>query len=101
MLNGLQSLVDFLTKTSPQECSQDNGRDGMIENLAKNCICLCDCVEIIVKIRYLDNFNAIGKQVMKNTMQILNSVFIKLTDTCPLLAIQISKLIQLLSLEKS
>ena len=73
-----------------------------INILTTNCCCICNCLEKIVTIRNLDNFNPISPQLKSVLLQILNQVYMDLVHLeDPLLAYQITKIIQLLSLEKT
>lgn len=67
--------------------------------LIYNCRLLTTCMESVIKIRNLENYTAITNKLKTNMNSILNTIFIKLTNVHPLLAIEISKLIQLLTLK--
>lgn len=71
-----------------------------LECTAQNCSRLANCIEFIVQIRNLDNFKGINREVKVNVLQILNSIFIHLTEIYPMLAIQMSKIMQLLKLNE-
>jgi hypothetical protein len=70
-----------------------------IEPLACNCAILCNTIESIVRIRLLDNFSSISPHIKKLLNRTLNEIFINLTDSLPLVAIQFSKIVQLVSIE--
>jgi hypothetical protein len=84
--------------SSSHESSQEASAKK-IENLAYNCSHLCNTIDSIVKIRSLDNFTPIGPQIKKMLNRTLNEIFINLTDAYPLIAIQFSKIVQLVSME--
>lgn len=73
-----------------------------INILTINCCSICDCLEKIVMIRKLENYNEITPQLKSVLLETLNQVYmdlVKLED--PLLAFQVTKIIQLLALEKT
>jgi hypothetical protein len=96
IIENLQIVIDFLCEKASRPDPANEKAE--LENIANNCIELCNCVDSIVKIRLLDNYTPINTQIRAHLTKFLNSVFINLTDTYPLIAIQLSKLIQLLSL---
>lgn len=97
-INGLQIALDYLCDLNR---SNKNKKEGEIENLSGNCIHLCDCLVSIANIRQLDNYTPISSQIKGNINKILNTIFISLTDSFPLIAIQLSKLIQLLAIQNN
>jgi hypothetical protein len=75
--------------------------DSEIEQIFHNSRCLIDCIESIIKLRLLDNITSLSSQLKQSLSQLLNSIFINLADIFPLMAIHLSKLIQLLSLKEN
>jgi F0F1-type ATP synthase delta subunit len=101
----LQLIVDTIIKMIDElnnECVNEIERSTKtryIQALFYNCRLLSNCLESIIKIRNLENFTSISNKLKTNMNSILNTIFIKLTGVYPLLAIEISKLIQLLTLK--
>ena len=95
----LHSIIKSLRITISFLCEQINASEEQIESTASNCIQLANCTEMIIRIRHLDNFNTINSKVKLNLLNCLNTIFINLTEVYPLLAIEMSKLIQLLNLK--
>lgn len=75
-------------------------KEREIENASNNCVFLTDCISSIVRLRLLDYYTPLCDQIKNYLNKILNTIFINLTDTFPFIAIQLSKLIQLLSINK-
>jgi hypothetical protein len=114
IVNGLKAFVDtnLISSISQNECSSsssssssnnemrmENSNEPPVEEaLMSNLMSLIECVEYIVKIRRLDNHRPISEQVMPNLLMLLNTIFVDLTAQYPLIAIQMSKIIQILSL---
>ena len=71
------------------------------DTLYSNCRLLTNCVESIVKIRNLENFTPITSKLKSTINTALNEILIKLTDLYPLLAIEMTKIIQILALNAS
>lgn len=104
IVKSLRITIDYLCERFRMHNSSDNDSavsSEDLENITENSTTLSNCVEFIIKMRSLDNFHLINSKVKLNLLNILNSTFINLTDCYPLLAIQMSKLIQLLSLSGS
>lgn len=104
-MNAIQLIIDAIIKLKDE---LDNQRVTEIEHSSKtrqvqaliyNCRLLTQSIESIIKIRNLENFTTITNKLKANINSILNTIFIKLTSVYPLLAIEISKLIQLLTLK--
>ncbi len=100
-IKSLQISVDYICEMYKRENQPDQNREMLeeLECLAHNCSQLANCIEFIVRLRNLDNFSSINSQVKTNLIHILNTVFINLSDIYPLLAIQMSKVMQLMNLE--
>lgn len=105
--NTLKIVIEYITDLNKflhineNEGSEDkNSKKKELDNLCNNCTILAECVSSIVRIRQLDYYTSINGHIKENLNQILNNLFINLTDTFPLIAIQLSKLIQLLALFK-
>jgi hypothetical protein len=100
-IKSLQISVDYICEMYKRENQPDQNREMLeeLECLAQNCSQLANCIEFIVRLRNLDNFSSINSQVKTNLIHILNTVFINLSDIYPLLAIQMSKVMQLMNLE--
>lgn len=96
----LSDLYRFLQLNESLENGDKQSKKTELDNLCENCVVLTECVYSIVRLRQLDYYTPISTHIKKNLNQILNNLFINLTDTFPLIAIQLSKLIQLLSLFK-
>ncbi len=91
-------LIDELNNQCVNEIERST-KTRYIQASSNNCRLLSNCLESIIKIRNLENFTSISNKLKTNMNSILNTIFIKLTDVYPLLAIEISKLIQLLTLK--
>lgn len=78
-------------------CLLGDIQDKKLDDLVQSCSQLCRCVDSIVKIRQLDNFATLSEHTRQSIQQTLNTIFINLTENYPILAIQMSNLIQLLS----
>jgi len=100
-IKSLQISVDYICEMYKRENQQGQNREMLeeLECLAQNCSQLANCIEFIVRLRNLENFSSINSQVKTNLIHILNTVFINLSDIYPLLAIQMSKVMQLMNLE--
>jgi len=90
-------LIDELNNQCVNEIERST-KTRYIQASSNNCRLLSNCLESIIKIRNLENFTSISNKLKTNMNSILNTIFIKLTDVYPFLAIEISKLIQLLTL---
>ena len=87
----LQIVTDYLCEPVGQKSPLE------IESITSDCVQLCTCAQSILKIRLLDNYNPLTVQIQEQLSKFLNHVFINLTDCYPLIAIEFSKLIQLLA----
>lgn len=99
-IKSLQVSIDYICEKSLTVATAGTLPMEAISNIAQNCSHLSNSVEFIVKLRHLDNFREINSQVKRNLVHNLNTVFIRLTDVYPLLAIQMSKLMQLLNVNE-
>jgi len=98
IINTLQAVVDYLCEKS----AAGKEKDPMeIESVASDCIQLSNCTQTIIRIRLLDNYENLGLQFKDQLAKFLNSIFINLADSYPLIAIEFSRLIQLLSLNQN
>lgn len=107
IINNLKILIEYISDLDRflQLNEQIENEEKMLKKkelsyLCNNCVMLTECISSIVRLRQLDYYTPINNQIKKNLNEILNNLFINLTDTFPLIAIQLSKLIQLLSLFK-
>jgi hypothetical protein len=106
IVKAFQSVVGFLSDVKAsasqsslrQDSCQTQEITEQIEQVTFNCSHLCNTCESIVKIRLLDNFTPINPQIKRMLNMTLNEIFINLTDSYPLIAIQFSKIVQLVAL---
>jgi hypothetical protein len=93
---GLNNAIEYILI---ELANDPNKKDDLsIWNLIDNCKFIIDTIDSIVKMRLLNNYAPISNQVKSNLNNILNNLFIKLTDVYSELAISLSKIIQLLAL---
>jgi hypothetical protein len=100
IVNGLKGFIDA-NLIAQNRCARSDTfaeNSDTIETIMCNLMRLTECAEYIVKIRTLDNYRPICAQLMPSLNMLLNSIFIDLTTNYPLIAIQMSKIIQLLTL---
>ncbi len=100
-IKSLQISVDYICEMHQRAIQTDKNTEmnNDLEFLAQNCSQLANCIEFIVRLRNIDNFSKINGQVKMNLIHILNTVFINLSEIYPLLAIQISKIMQLMNID--
>lgn len=96
----ISDLNRFLQINENKEGDEKNSKKKELDNLCNNCTILTECLSSIVSLRQIEYYTPINEQIKENLNQILNNLFINLTETFPLIAIQLSKLIQLLALFK-
>lgn len=96
IIKGLQFMIEYICSRKGTNLLSEYCQNTEAENIAFNCWHLIDCIEFIINIRSLDNFSVINNHVKERVFNILNTIFINLTEIYPLLAIKMSKLIQLL-----
>ena len=93
---GLQDIIDIHHHNESASSSPSNN----IVILSNNCFNLCICIEEIIQKRKLDNFNEINPNIKSKLCHIFNKVFVDLTElNDPSLAFQVTKIIQILSLQ--
>ena len=105
-LSCLQISIDFICEKYQEiiQLSKDGSnaanvstQNDELENCALNCKYLINCMEFIIKLRYLDNFNVINSSVVANLIKVINANLINLSGTCPILSIELTRLTQLLA----
>lgn len=113
-MKNLQNVVDYLNDIYSQKtqktvaaqihvhsanaAGEKTLEPNKIETISNNCVQLCQCIHSIVTIRLLDNYTPLSDQVKIDLNKLLNSIFINLTNSYPFIAIELSKLIQLLAM---
>lgn len=102
IVKNLQIAIDYLHEKSkikpPNPIMDEKQQKIETENTAHNCIHLCSCIESIVHCRLLSNYTPLSDTIKTYLNKFLNTVFINLTQSHPIIAIQASKVIQLLCL---
>ncbi|CAF0755373.1 unnamed protein product [Brachionus calyciflorus] len=96
----LLDMKRFLQINSQLDDSSRLEKQNEIHNVSNNCILLTECLAAIAQMRLLEYYTPISDQTKIYLNNTLNSIFINLTDTFPIIAIKLSKLIQLISLNK-
>jgi hypothetical protein len=66
------------------------------EYLIDNCVDLLDCLDRIVQIRLLQYYSNLSPNTIQSLNKLLDFMFINLTDVYPLLAVKLTKLLQIL-----
>jgi hypothetical protein len=97
----LDAIIRLKEELGNERVTENEHSTKMLQaqTLIYNCRLLTTCIESIIKIRNLENYTTITTKLKLNMNSILNTIFIKLSNVHPLLAIEISKLIQLLTLK--
>jgi hypothetical protein len=95
---GLLDIINIHRRNDAQSSSPSEN----IAILTNNCFNLCDCIEEIIQKRKLDNFSDINPHIKSKLCHIFNKVFVDLTElNDPSLAFQVTKIIQILSIQSN
>ena len=101
LLNSVLLTIMKYIELALQDIISSKESNENLDILSYNCNQLANCIEDIILIRKLDNFNSINPQLKDKLCQSLNKIFIELTEQQdPLLAFQITKIIQILSIQE-
>ena len=100
-MSGLLSSAEYLTDLQKQTTTNKEKRAEVtsVESMATDCVHLCNTLQMIIQIRLLDNYAPLNDQLEQQLSRLLNTIFIKLTDSFPLIAIELSKIIQILAMK--
>jgi hypothetical protein len=112
IIYAIQSLIKYLCE-SINNCvsnkvvltkSDLKDNESLIEEiklkngyLIENCIDLLDCVDRILQIRLLKYYSHLNSSLIDSLKNLIDFMFINLTDLYPLLAVKLTKLLQILN----
>ena len=91
LVSGLQIVLDYVV-----ERAGSTDQDLDLDQLIGNSEILIESIELIVRIRALSNYKDLHQSTKRSLIQLINTIFIKISDKYPLFAIKLSKVIQLL-----
>jgi hypothetical protein len=107
-LRGLEQAVSFILEKRAYLRLNENLSSSLALNTeyeigktSENCFLLANSIQFIVRQRILKNFNPIGPQVKLSLLNMLNKIYIEITEFDPALAIQLAKIMHVLSLNET
>ncbi len=91
------NITTTTKNTKEHETQMMNDLKPKNEYLIENCVDLLDCVDKILQIRLLKYYTKLNSDLVLNLNKLIDFMFIHLTDVYPLLAVKLTKLLQILN----